>query len=167
MNNNIINTTIISLIVAFFVGIIFNATAIAPVAAKAEVEAAEAAVPIKVNAKRAVALKAAIEAVEHDHKLIDKCFNKATGGTGGFIINNKLTLYKDEIDHDLNDIKSMVNACQYNEAEAALKEYKQLLARQVSYCTGWFPFSRMFVIMQEADKLGVYDYWDSKLVSLK
>lgn len=160
MNTNIINTAVISLVVAFFFGVIFNAIYIAPVAAEAAEGAAIAARPIQVNGKRVVSLKAAIAAVEHDHELINKCFNKATGGTNGFIINNKLTLYKDQINHDLNDIKSMVAACNYDQAEAALKEYKELLSRQVSYCTGWFPFSRMFIIMQEADKLGVYNYWD-------
>ncbi len=162
MYNNIINTTIISLVIAFFFGIIVNATAITPVAVAAAEGAAIAAQPITINAKKSIALKAAIAAVEHDHELINQCFNKVTNGTGGFIINNKLTLYKDEIKVDLNDIKSMVASYKYDEAEAALKEYKELLAKQVSYCTGWFPFGRMLAIMQEANKLGVYNYWDSK-----
>lgn len=153
--------SIVSIIISIFIGLLIQFNTIAPITEAAAQGAVEAAQPIKVNGKRVVALKSAIAAVEHDHQLINQCFNKATGGTNGFIINNKLTLYKDQINHDLNDIKAMVKACEYDQAEATLKEYKELLAKQVSYCTGWFPFSRMFMIMQEAYKLGVQDYWDS------
>ena len=151
--------SIISIIISIFIGLLVQFSIITPSLEQAAQGAAEARTPIKVNSKKAVALKAAIKAVEHDHELINKCFNKATGGTGGFIINNKLTLYKDEIKYDLDDIKSMVSTRNYDQAEKALKEYKQLLSRQVSYCTGWFPFGRMLVILQEADKHNVYDYW--------
>ena len=161
MNTNIINTAVISLVVAFFFGIIFNSIAIVPIAAEAAEGAVIVAAPIKINAKKAIALKAAIAAVEHDHKLIDQCFNKATNGTGGFIINNKLTLYRDHIEHDLNDIKSMVNSYQYDKATEALKEYKELLSKQVSYCAGWFPSGKMLTIIQEADKLSVKYYFES------
>ena len=153
--------SIISVIISIFIGLMVQCNTIAPMMEQATVGAAEAARPIQVNAKRAIALKAAIAAVEHDHVLIDQCFNKATGSTGGFGINNDLTLSIHHIDHDLDDIKSMVNKCQYDQAEAALKEYKQLLARQVTYCTGWFPFGYMFVIIHEAYNLGVQDYWKS------
>ena len=153
--------SIISIIISLFIGLMVQMNTIAPMMEQATVGAAEAAKPIRVNAKKSIALKAAIAAVEHDHALIDKCFNKATGGTGGFGINNDLTLSIHHIDKDLDDIKSMVKACNYDQAEAALKEYKQLLARQVTYCTGWFPFGHMFIIIQEAYNLGIQDYWKS------
>lgn len=157
---NIINTLIITLIINLIAGFIINSTLIAPVAQEAAIGSTEAARPIKINAKKAISLKAEIAKIVADQKGIDRSFAEAMNDQNfEFKINNKLTLYKHKIKVDLNEIKSMINNYKYDQAETEINNYKILLKDQVRDCYGWMPMARMLKCLYAADRNGVYDYF--------
>lgn len=152
--------TVISIIIAMIIGLIINATWIAPVATEARVSAVEAAQPIKINAKRAIALRAEIEKIEADQKAIDRSFGEAFCKKDfEFKINNKLVSYKHEIKTDLNQIRSLIRLAEYDKAATEINNYKMLLKEQVRDCYGWMGMNRMLVCLMAADRNGVRDYF--------
>lgn len=163
--NNYIQTTIISLVVAFLFGLLFNAITIAPVVAEAKIATAEAATPIKINAKKALKLYAAIDCLEEEQHLIGQAFSKTLNNNDykehTFKINHDMVSYKHIIKTDLTDIKCMVKKGEYSEASKAIKEYKHLLREQVRDIYCYLPLSYMFVCLCNADKLGVIWYFES------
>ena len=158
--NNYIQTTVISLVVAFFFGIIFIATAITPVVAEAAEGATKSAAPIKINAKKALKLYVALDCLQEEQDLISQVFAKTFKDNNfSFAINHKLVSYDHQIKTNLDDIRSMIKEGNYDEASNAIKEYRHLLREQVRDAYLLMPLEHMVKCLINADKLGVEWYF--------
>lgn len=158
--NNYIQTSVISLIIAFFFGLIFNATTIVPVVEASVAEATEATKPIQINAKRAIKLYCAVDCLQEEQDLISQAFAKTFNDKDfEFAINHKLVSYDHQIKNNLDDIRKMIKSGNYNEASKTIKEYRHLLREQVRDAYLLMPLGHMVKCLINADNLGVDWYF--------